>query len=199
MGYNAVVIGTSAGGIDALKSVLSNIKKPLLLPIVIVQHLSPRHESYLPSILTHFTGHKVKEIEEKEKIHGGIIYIAPPNFHVLVEKNGTLTLTVEKRVSYARPSIDVLFETAADAYRNELIGVILTGANHDGANGLKCIKFYGGYTIVQEPLKAYASEMPRAAIKKSMPDIILPLDEIGAHLNKIMRLEEHEALENYND
>lgn len=187
MNYAAIAIGTSAGGIEALKAILKGIDKPLSVPIVIVQHLSPRHESYLPSILAQVTGHNVKEIEEKERLESGWIYIAPPNFHVLVEKDETLSLTVEKRVCYARPSIDVMFETAADAYREKLIGVILTGANHDGALGMKRIKELGGYTIIQNPERAYSSEMPYAALGEIDPDAILDIEEIGAHISTLLK------------
>lgn len=199
MRFAAIVIGTSAGGIEALKTVLQKIKHPLKLPIVIVQHLSPRHESYLPSILASVTGHNIKEAEEKERLENGWIYIAPPNFHVLIEKDGTLSLTVDKRVAYARPSIDVLFETAADAYRDKLIGVILTGANHDGASGMKCIKDMGGYTIVQNPETAYASEMPKSALELITPDAILAIEEIGTRIDELMDYELGTALEIQND
>jgi len=189
MRFEAVVIGTSAGGIEALKIVLSKIKKPPSVPIIIVQHLSPRHESYLPAILMHESGHKVKEIDEKEKLVPGWIYIAPPNYHVIIEKNAIVSLTVEKRVSYARPSIDVLFESAADAFREKLIGVILTGANHDGAKGIKCIKDYGGHTVVQDPVQAYAAEMPRSALELIKPDAVFKLEEIGTYIDKLIYIE----------
>jgi len=199
MDYEAIVIGTSAGGIDALKTVLSQIEMPLSIPIIIVQHLSPRHKSYLPSIISQVTGHNAKEIDEKETLVSGWIYFAPPNFHILIEKNKTVTLTVEKRVSYARPSIDVLFETAADTYRDKLIGVILTGANHDGAKGIKCIDSYGGYTIVQSPDTAYADEMPKAAMGMIDPNEVLSLIDIGKHLNQLIKNNTSTSWENEYD
>ena len=186
MSYEVVVIGTSAGGIDALKSILEEIKKPISVPIIIVQHLSPRRESCLASILTHATGHFVRDVEEKEIIEKNVVYLAPSNYHILVEKDRTFSLTVDERVSYARPSIDILFETAADAYREHLIGVILTGANHDGARGLEVIKAYGGYTIIQVPETAYASEMPQAAIDRIYPDEVIPLKSIGQRINQLL-------------
>ena len=195
MPYNAIVIGTSAGGIEALKTILKKISKPLPLPIIIVQHLSPRHESYLPAILSHESGHHVKEVDEKEKLVKGWVYVAPPNYHVIIEKDGTLSLTVEKRVSYARPSIDLLFESAADAYREKLIGVILTGANHDGASGMKCIKDYGGHTVVQEPKGAYAAQMPSSALGKITPDAILDLESIGTYIDRLINTEVGTLLE----
>ena len=153
----------------------------------------------MPSILAHVTGHNIKEVEEKEELKNGWIYIAPPNFHVLIEKDGTMSLSVEKRVAYARPSIDVLFETAADAYRDKLIGVLLTGANHDGASGMKCIKDMGGYTIVQKPETAYASEMPKAALDLIEADSVLRLEEIGKHINQLINDKRGTLLEIQND
>jgi len=188
MKYKACVIGTSAGGIEALKEILGNIKPPLRVPLIIVQHLSPRYESYLPSIIEHIIGIPTKEVDEKELIKVNRIYIAPPNYHILIEKDFSFSLTTEARVSYARPSIDILFETAADAYKDTLIGVLLTGANHDGAMGLDMIHKTGGYTIVQQPSSAYAKEMPEAAIKMFHPDEVLDLKAIGIRLNQLIGL-----------
>lgn len=184
--FNACVIGTSAGGLEALKSILSKLENSLTCPIIIVQHLSPRYESYLPEILNQCSKIPVVEIEEKEDIQDHYIYVAPANYHVLIEKDFTFSLTTGKRVSYARPSIDILFETAADAYKENLLGLLLTGANHDGATGLKRIHDQGGYTLVQDPKSAYAKEMPESAIKLFRPNQILELDKIGYELNKIL-------------
>lgn len=183
--YRAIVIGTSAGGLEALKTVLFKIKK-VTIPIIIVQHLSPRHQSYLPSILSQQTPHTIKEIDEKERIESGIIYIAPPNYHVLIEKDFTFSLTTDERVSYARPSIDVTFETASDAYGRLLIGVLLTGANHDGAKGIETIARNGGYTIVQDPKTAYADEMPTFALERIKPSYLGGLEDIGHHINDLL-------------
>lgn len=186
MKYEAIVIGTSAGGIDALKTVLINVERPVRVPIVIVQHLSPMYESHLATILTEHTGHFVVEVNEKEILRPGIVYVAPSNYHVLIEIDKTFSLTVDKRVSYARPSIDVLFETASDAYHHQLIGIILTGANRDGAHGLKTLVSKGGFGIVQEPETAYATEMPLAASEYVNEDHILPLNQIGSMINKLL-------------
>jgi len=186
--FKAIVIGTSAGGLEVLKELLSIIKHPFPLPIIIIQHLSPNHESYLPKILSH-TGHKVLEVDEKISIEKEKVYIAPPNYHVLVEKDYTFSLTVEARESYARPSIDVTFETASDAYKSSLIGILLTGANHDGAQGLKRILDNEGYTIVQDPKTAYADEMPVSAIKLIQPNEILSIKDIGHFLNDLLNKE----------
>jgi len=184
--YKAIVIGTSAGGLEALKVVLSQIEL-VTIPIIIVQHLSPRHASILPQILSQYTHHRVKEADEKESISDNMIYVAPSNYHLLIEKNRTFSLTTEARVSYARPSIDVTFETASDAYGEDLIGVILTGANHDGARGIDSIKVKGGYTLIQDPLTAYAPEMPSFAIEAIQANFVGDLPSIGKHLNNLMR------------
>ena len=186
MEYKAVVIGTSTGGLYALREVLRPLPKDFAAPIVIVQHISSHSDMFLLNYLREYCAIKIKEADEKENILPGHAYIAPPNFHLLIEKGGSLSLTVDEKVSYARPSIDVLFETAADAYKEKLIGVVLTGANSDGSLGLAKIKEKGGLTIVQEPKEAEADAMPKAAIAAASVDYILELDKIGILLRKIM-------------
>lgn len=183
MVYKAVVIGSSAGGLDALKTLLSSLRKGFRLPILIVQHQSPQSNKFLPKYLDEHCSMKVKEADEKEKILPGMVYIAPPNYHLLVEEDETLSLSVEEKVNYARPSIDVLFESAAYVYHNTLIGIILTGANNDGSNGMKIIKENGGKTIAQDPSTAYVDIMPKAAIATTQIDHILPINKIGELLN----------------
>jgi two-component system chemotaxis response regulator CheB len=129
---------------------------------------------------------KVKEADEKERPANGMAYIAPPNYHLLFENDQSFTLTVDERVNYARPSIDVLFETAAEAYKDTLIGIILTGANTDGSRGLKKIKDFGGLTIVQDPATAESDSMPRAAILTTQVDHVLPIEEIAEFLNSLV-------------
>jgi two-component system chemotaxis response regulator CheB len=184
--YEAIVIGTSAGGLEALKYILKHLDKPCELPIIIVQHVSPYHESYLASILSS-TGHRVYEVENRQLIESGYVYVAPPNYHVLIEQDYHFTLSVDKRVSFARPSIDVTFETAADAYKSSLIGIVLTGANHDGADGIMEIKRRGGHCIVQDPLDAYASEMPKYALISIEPDYVGDLQAISQYLNHLLK------------
>jgi two-component system chemotaxis response regulator CheB len=120
----------------------------------------------------------IKEADEKEKIEKRTVYIAPPNYHLMIERNKTFSLSIDELVNYARPSIDVLFESAANAYKNKLIGVILTGSNSDGTAGLKKIKEYGGLTIVQDPKTAESAYMPASAIAAIKPDYILSLEDI---------------------
>lgn len=184
--FEAVVIGSSAGGIKALSSVLSALPSEFPLPIIIVQHLHPNSDSYLARILEQKCGLKVKQADEKEKIEKGVVYLAPPNYHLLIEEDRTFSLSVEGHVNFARPSVDVLFESAVYAYRNQLIGIILTGANHDGSQGVKKIKRNGGYLIVQDPDTAEADAMPKAAIAATPVDKVLLLDQIGPYLLQLV-------------
>ena len=186
MKYQAVVIGASTGGFEAIQEILIALPKNFAVPILIVQHISPHSDDFMARHLNDICKLTVKEADEKEKVRSGYVYIAPPNYHLLIEKEQTLSLTVEKRVNYSRPSIDVLFDSAADAYGKELIGVILTGANSDGSRGLKCIKEHGGTAIVQDPLSAEASAMPKAAIGITNVDFILALDKIGDKLIELI-------------
>ncbi len=176
--YEAVVIGVSAGGIHALKILFSNFPEKFSLPIIVVQHLSATSDSTWISLLNNDSRLNIKEADEKEEIEKGTVYIAPPNYHLMIENDRTLSLNIDEKVNYARPSIDVLFESAADVYGSRLIGVILTGSSSDGAKGLKKIKDGGGLVIVQDPATAEASYMPAAAIAEVKVDHILPLHGI---------------------
>lgn len=180
--FKAIVIGVSLGGMDALKHIFEPLPKGFPVPIIVAQHLSPHSNSYLSTYLDELCHIQVKEAEEKEKIVSGTVYIAPPNYHLLIEKDETLSLSVEPKVNFARPSIDVLFESSADTYGDKLIGIILTGANHDGSTGLKYIKNLGGLTIVQNPKTAYMDLMPKAAINETEVDLILDLEDIPQKL-----------------
>lgn len=186
MRYRAVVMGASMGGMEALGKILSDLPEKFHVPILIVQHLSPNSDSFLASYLDRVSQLKVKEADEKEAVCPGNVYIAPPNYHLLVEKDEVLSLTVESRVNYARPSIDVLFESAAEVYKEKLIGVILTGANSDGSHGLKCVKELGGLTIVQDPKSAEASMMPNSAIACTKIDFILSPEQIGPKISELI-------------
>lgn len=187
MNYDILAIGTSAGGIDAMKVLMPLLDWPLGIPVLVIQHLQPQSTSYLPEILTQLTGIRAVEAEDKMTVEDDRIYTPAPNYHLLMEKDWTLSLNVEERVAYARPSIDVTFETMADAVKDRCIGVILTGANHDGANGLKAIKEAGGYTIVQSSEEAFAREMTDAAIKRAEPDAVLKLSEIAEQVNRLLK------------
>jgi two-component system, chemotaxis family, protein-glutamate methylesterase/glutaminase len=184
--FEAVVIGSSAGGIKALSTVLAALPSEFPLPIIIVQHLHPHSDSYLARILENKCQLKVKQADEKETIADGVVYISPPNYHLLVEEDRSFSLSIEGPVNFARPSVDVLFESAVYAYQDKLIGIILTGANNDGHQGVKSIKQIGGYVIVQDPKTAEANAMPKAAISATNVDKILPLEQIGPYLLQLV-------------
>ena len=183
--YDAIVIGTSAGGLDALGIILPMLDARMPVPILIVQHISASSDSFIVTYFDRLCSLTVKEAEEKEMLKPGYVYFAPPNYHVLIEDDRTISLSNEEKVNYSRPSIDVLFETASWAYKNRLIGIILTGANWDGAAGSELIKKSGGMIIVQDPKTAAVSRMPESVIDRIKPDYILPLIEIGLLINRI--------------
>jgi two-component system chemotaxis response regulator CheB len=182
MDYNAVVIGASAGGVNALHKVLVPLPADIAIPILVVQHRLPTPDDYLAFSLNKSCQLVVKEAEEKEPVEPGTVYVAPANYHLLVERDQTLSLSVDDKVCYSRPSIDVLFETAAEVYRSGLVGIIMTGASGDGAAGLGRIKENGGLTIVQDPATAEYAVMPLSAIRENAVDKILSLQEIASFL-----------------
>ena len=182
---HAVVIGVSAGGMTALGILLPFLPAHYKLPVIIAQHAHPDSDDFLARYLNDKCSLTVKQAEEKEPVLPGIIYMAPPNYHLLIEMDHTFSLSVEEPVNFARPSIDVLFETAAEAYGSNLVGVILTGASADGAGGLMKIKAAGGITVVQDPRTAEAEIMPKSAISAGEVDFILPLEAIGKFLAKL--------------
>ena len=185
MNYEAIVIGVSSGGMTALKFIFAALPAGFTIPIIIVQHLSPRSDNEWIELLNKNSNLTIKEADEKEKIEYGNVYIAPANYHLLIEKDKTFSLTIDERVNYARPSIDVLFETAAESYKNKLIGIVLTGSNNDGTIGIKRIKECGGLVIIQDPKTAESSYMPASAIAAIKPDYILSLEKIIELLKKI--------------
>ena len=178
MPYEAVVIGASAGGLQALKTLLSSLPTSFPFPIAIVQHIAERSENLMAELLNHASRITVKEAEDKESLNPGTAYLAPPGYHLLIEPDRSLSLSVDERVNHARPSIDVLFESAAEAFDEALIGIILTGANADGAQGLKTIKEHGGLTIVQNPDSAETPAMPKAALAATEADYIVDLEQL---------------------
>lgn len=182
MEYKVIVIGASFGGLNALKTILPILPKGFRAPIVIVQHLGQDSNHYMIEHLDSICHVWIKEAEEKEEMKPGIVYFAPSNYHLLIEDDMTLSLSVEGKVNYSRPSIDVLFESAAYAFHQEIVGVVLTGANTDGSIGLKKIKEFNGLTIVQSPDTAEAKAMPQGAIDTCSVDHIIPLANIGHFL-----------------
>ena len=185
MKYEAIVIGVSSGGMNAMKVMFSLLPANFSTPIVIVQHIGSHSENVWIQLLNDKSKLEIKEADEKEMIKKGNVYIAPANYHLLIESNKTFSLTIDEKVNFARPSIDVLFESAAEAYQNKLIGVILTGSNNDGTKGIRRIKDYGGLTIVQDPDTAESGFMPASVIASFLPDYVLPLEEIIKILIKI--------------
>lgn len=175
-----IVIGTSLGGLNALEAVLSGLSPELPVPVVIVQHRGKTTNGSLLTSLKEVSSLPIEEAEDKTPLNPGRIYLAPPDYHLLVER-GSLALSVEPAVEHSRPSIDVLFESAANAYGPGVIGVILTGANADGAAGAARIRQRGGRVVVQDPAGAEAAAMPAAAIAAGC-DLVVPLAEIASCL-----------------
>lgn len=174
-----IVIGASAGAVEALMRLLPVLPGNYPLALLIVVHLPPYTESSLASLLASRCQIRVKEAEDKETVVPSTAYIAPPNYHLLVEPDGLLSLSSDEPVLYSRPSIDVLFESAADAYGTSAAGVILTGANSDGACGLRALSDAGGLALVQSPASAEASAMPQAALNACPAARALKLDELA--------------------
>jgi len=185
--YAAIVVGASAGGVEALLQIYSALPKAFDIPILTVLHLPEERRSQLSDVFAMRLGRDVREGSDKVAIEPGVIYFAGPGYHLSVERDFTLSLSQEERVHFSRPAIDILFDSAADAYGPGLVGVLMTGANEDGAQGLATIKRRGGLTIVQDPTEARMSTMPLAALKLQRPDHILSLNGIGSLLAKLER------------
>jgi two-component system chemotaxis response regulator CheB len=185
--YAAIVIGASAGGVEALLQVFAALPADFGLPVLAVLHLPDERRSQLADVFATRLRRDVREALDKASIEPGIIYFAGPSYHLSVERDFSLSLSQEDRVHFSRPAIDILFDSAADAYGPELVGVLLTGANEDGAQGLATIKQRGGLTIVQDPTEARIAVMPLAALKLQSPDHILSLNGIGSLLAKLER------------
>jgi len=181
----AVAIGASAGAVQALQTILPALPTDYRLPELVVVHVPADRANMLVPLLQASCALPVKEAEDKEPVGGGVIYFAPSDYHLLVETGETLALSTDEAVNYSRPSIDVLFESAADAYGPGLVGVILTGANHDGASGLKAIVNAGGAAIVEDPAGAHASAMPHAAWEACPSATIMNLDAIASYLSSL--------------
>jgi two-component system chemotaxis response regulator CheB len=186
---DAVAIGASAGGVEALSMLLPAVPAALRAAILIVLHLPRERASVLAEIFSAKCARPVREAVDKEPVEPGTVYFAPPDYHLLVDRAGPagahLALSADDLVNFSRPSIDVLFESAADVYGQRLIGIILTGANHDGAAGLAAVHEASGITVVQHPDTAQSSLMPMAAIKRSPVDYVLTLEQIAELLRSL--------------
>lgn len=183
--FHAVVVGCSAGGLDALRRLLAPLPAHFPLPIVVVAHTAPDGGSLLAQLLDRVCQLHVVQAAEKIPAEAGRVYVCPAGYHLLVEQDQTLSLSVDERVCNVRPAIDVLFESAADAWGAGLIGIVLTGANSDGTAGLLAIKAAGGYGLVEDPAQAYAPTMPRSAIEAGAADCVLDLDAMPGHLMQL--------------
>lgn len=177
-GIDAVVIGASAGGIEALTQLLRALPTHFSPAVIIVQHLSRARLSGLSELFSSRCKLPVAEALDKQPVEPGHVYLAPPDYHLLVDKGPQLALSIDAPVHYSRPSIDVLFESAADAFRHALMGVVLTGANADGAEGLRAIRDRGGITVVQSPDTADYPAMPLAALALGQPDFVVSLETL---------------------
>ena len=180
-----MAIGVSMGGLRALEAILGALPADFALPLLIVQHVDRDAGGGLAYLLDQRCALRVKEADDQDEIAPATAYLAPANYHLLVENRERLALSVDPHVSFARPSIDVLFESAADVFGPHLIGVVLTGANFDGSEGLKRVKERGGLAIVQEPAEAEASQMPLAALAATEVDHVVPLDSIAPLLAQL--------------
>ena len=181
MAFRLIVIGTSLGGFHALETVLADLPKDFPLPIVVVQHRSFEESELFAPLLARHVQMPVVEADDKLEIKEGQIFVGPPNYHVLID-DVHLALSTDAPVLRARPSIDVLFESAAECFGEGVLGVLLTGMSQDGVAGLKRIKECGGFTLVQDPLTAEGRIMPEAAIESALADKILPLEKIASYL-----------------
>lgn len=181
MAYSVVAIGTSWGGLAALTKLLGDLPADFAIPVVVVQHRGKDSEHLLVQLLQDTTDLQVCEIEDKDPLTPGRVHVAPANYHVLIE-NGYASLTIEEPVRFSRPSIDVMFSSAADTYQTAAIGVVLTGANEDGARGLAQVVKRGGRALVQDPKTAEIPIMPAAAIRAVPTAEVLPLERLAPRL-----------------
>jgi two-component system chemotaxis response regulator CheB len=191
--YRAVVMGGSAGAVEALGIILSALAADFAMPVLVVQHLHPGDGGAFAKHIARTTNLVVVEPCDKQRIEPGRIFAAPANYHMLVERDGTIALSVDERVNWSRPSIDVLFESAAATWEAGLVAVILSGASADGARGMQAVKLAGGLTIAQDPASADHPEMPRAAIDIGAVDEVLRPAEIGRFLAELGEKEKSQS------
>lgn len=185
--FDVIAIATSAGGLKALSLVLAALPQDFSPAIVVVQHLDPRHRSLMADILSRRSTLPVKQAEDAEKLQAGTVYIAPPNKHLLVNPDGSLSLTQSELVHFVRPSADLLFESVAGSFKSRAIAVVLTGTGSDGSMGVQAIKKMGGTVLAQDESSSEFHGMPNAAIQTGCVDFVLPLSEIPAALITLVR------------
>lgn len=177
--YEILAVASSAGGVGALRDLLAALPADFPVPVVVVQHLDPRHETVIAEVLGRHTPLTVKVAEAEESVKRGVVYVAPPDHHLLVDAHGTLTLSHSALVHFVRPSADLLFESVAGAYGPRVIACVLTGTGSDGAMGVSAVKARGGTVLAQDPATAEFRGMPDAAVATGAVDFVLPLDEIA--------------------
>jgi two-component system chemotaxis response regulator CheB len=181
--YAAVVIGGSAGGIDALQTILP--RQTAQIAWVVVLHQLAGVRSLLPAVFGHVCALPVREVVDKHTVEPGVVYFAPPDYHLFVERGGSFALSVDPPVNYSRPSIDVLFESAADVYAESVVAVLLSGANTDGARGAHAIHNAGGLVMVQTPDSATSPQMPQAALRLFRPDFVGTPPQLAEQLRSV--------------
>ena len=179
-GIEAIVIGASAGGVEVLSVLLSSIPAGCRVSFFVVVHIPRERPSLLPELFARRCALPVREAEDKEPVQPGTVYFAPPDYHLLIDRGPAVALSGDEPVHFSRPSIDVLFDSAADIYGERLMGIILTGANQDGAEGLAAIGRAGGRTVVQEPGSAAVAFLPRAALQAGPVDAVLSIEQLRA-------------------
>ncbi|GAB3323276.1 chemotaxis protein CheB [Larkinella ripae] len=184
-GYKAVIIGGSAGSIEVLLQLLPALPSALSFALIIVLHRKNSVDSSLANLLSLKTALPIKEVEDKDPVLTGTIYLAPPDYHLLIEKEEVFSLDDSEKVNYSRPSLDVTFESAADVYGPELVGVLLSGANSDGTAGLNAVKKAGGIIVAQQPESAQSGFMPQQAILHTPIDRVLDVEELSAFLRSL--------------
>ncbi|MCD0487376.1 chemotaxis protein CheB [Pedobacter sp. MC2016-14] len=182
-GCKALIIGGSAGSLDVLLKVLPALDPEIGFPVIIVVHRKHGTDSLLPDLLSSRTSLKVKEVDEKEAIKAGTVYIAPSDYHLLIEQDHTFSLDYSEKINFSRPAIDVTFQTAAEVYKNKLACLLLSGSNSDGVEGLKSVKEWEGLAIVQDPESAQVPYMPEQAIKNVAIDAVLRIEAMAEFIN----------------
>lgn len=185
--YKVIVIGGSAGSLDVLLRIIGRIPANFNCVVIIIIHRKSDKDSILENLIEHRTKLEVREVEDKEPIVVNTIYLAPPDYHLLVENEKTFSLDSSEKIQFSRPSIDVTFESVSEVFKERVIGIILSGANADGAEGLLKIKHAGGYTIAQEPATADVAFMPQQAINLNAADAVIPGEALPGHLQEYLQ------------
>lgn len=186
--YEMLIIGGSAGSLQVILSVLAASGDNFTVPVLVVLHRNSVFESSLEELLSVRTGLTIKEVEEKDILKAGIVYVCPADYHVLLEQDHSLSLDYSERVHFSRPSIDVTFRSAADIYGPGLVGLLLSGGNSDGAEGLAYVQARGGLAVVQDPLTADVPFMPQQAISRRKPDHIVPASELSVFIRGLLQI-----------